>query len=268
MMFPASSERRRSAATRTPRRSFPSALARRRHCSRLSAAPCCASSTCSIALRMAVAMRGATSAQSSRGKFSSSICVQVREGIAVLAFFASTEQIVLLPYQVARASPAWLILKSTHDANRCAIKLAADEASSASQFIGDGLGGGAQLISVRVALATIIQQRLHSSHSDCHFAQTLAPRTAERVGDDNRNRNAHCLLNPRLQAGCRTIRILRQKHCGFSAVNVRGIHAAVCTDEAVTGLGDQDPILLAHDALSFAQSEFYYTRVNSISTCP
>src|SRR5439155_3461789 len=238
MMFPESSERRRSAATRRPRRSSPSALARKRHCSRLSAAPCCASSTCSIALRTSVAMHGATSAQPSRGKFPSSICVQVREGIAVLAFFASTEQIVLLPYQVTRAFPAWLIPKSTHDANRCAIKLAADEPRSASQFIGDGLGGGAQLVSVRVALATIIEQRLHSSHPDRHFAQTLAPGAAEGIRNNHCDRNAQRFLDPRLQAGRRTIGILRQKHCGFSAVNVGGIHAAIRADEAVTSFGD------------------------------
>src|SRR5437667_5166290 len=268
MMFPESSERRRSAATRRPRRSSPSALARKRHCSRLSAAPCCASSTCSIALRTSVAMHGATSAQSSRGKFSSSICVQLREGIAVLAFFASTEQIVLLPYQVARASPAWLVLKSTHDANRCAIKLAADKPCSASEFIGDGLGGGSQLVSVRVAFATIIEQRLHSSHPDCHFAQTLAPRATEGIRNNHCDRNAQRFLDPRSQAGCRTIRMLGQEHSAVSAVYIGNVYAAVCADEAVKGLGDQDSTLLTHDALSFAQSEFYYTCVNSISTCP
>src|SRR5436305_899242 len=53
------------------------------------------------------------------------------------------EQIVLpCANQLSRTPPAWLVPEPTHDANRYAVKLAAYQPCSASEFVGDRLGAG------------------------------------------------------------------------------------------------------------------------------
>src|ERR1700682_838044 len=95
------------------------------------------------------------SGQSSWGKFSSSAFVQVRMGPSF--FLGSTEQIVLCrPDQLTRTSEPALKCEAAHDANRRTVKLAADQARRASNFVRDRLDRGVKRISMRVALACIV----------------------------------------------------------------------------------------------------------------
>src|SRR5437764_8015494 len=108
--------------------------------------------------RTAAVMRSATSPQSSCGKFSSSVCVQIREDTIFSLSPASPEQIVLLAHQIACAPRAAPTTKAANNTNRRPTKLAADQPCSASQLVSDGLCSGAQIVSVSVALTTIIVQ--------------------------------------------------------------------------------------------------------------
>jgi len=58
--------------------------------------------------------------------------------------------------QLSRAPPAWFVPEPTHDADRYSIKLAADQACRASDFIGHSFRGGMENVAVRVALAAIV----------------------------------------------------------------------------------------------------------------
>ena len=124
-------------------------------------------------------MRRPTSPQSSCGKFSSSVCVQIREDTIFSLSPASPEQIVLLAHQIACAPTATPTAKAPNNANRRPTKLAADQPCSASQLVSDGLCSGAQFVSVRVALTTIIVQWLYPCNADCDFRKTFAPGTSE-----------------------------------------------------------------------------------------
>jgi hypothetical protein len=91
-----------------------------------------------------------------------------------------TEQVVLARTdQFARAAATALVLESTNNAERRSIKLAADQARSASDLVGYRFGAGVQHIAMRVALAAIIGEGLHSGNSDGDFRQSFAPGAAK-----------------------------------------------------------------------------------------
>jgi hypothetical protein len=93
-----------------------------------------------------------------------------------------TKQIILRrAYQIASGAAAGLILEATHNTNRRAIKLAADQAGSASQFIGHSFFAGVKHVAVGVAVTTMVEYRLHARDSYRNFGQALAPRPPERI---------------------------------------------------------------------------------------
>src|SRR5947209_20233282 len=108
----------------------------------------------------------------------------------------STEQIVFLrANQIAGSTATGFVLESTHNANRRAIKLAADQARSASQLVGNGFVAGPKSVSMRIAFASIIKQRLHPCNPDCDLGQAFTPGAAKRIGDDDCDCGAHALTD-------------------------------------------------------------------------
>ena len=59
---------------------------------------------------------------------------------------------------------------------------ATQASSSANRFF-----GRMQFVAVGISFAAIVMNHLHSGNADGHFAQTLAPRTTEAVGNDHGN---------------------------------------------------------------------------------
>src|SRR5215831_14961695 len=171
------------------------------------------------------------------------------------------EKIVLAhSLQLSRAPPAWLVTEPTHDANRYAIKLAADQARRASQFIGHSFRGGVENVAVRVTLAAIVEERLHSGYPDGNFYETFAPCPTERIRDDHRHLGPGFLLDDRTKAKGRFVRLFRQKQCVFAAIHVGEIDARVGADHTVMGFGDQHAVtaddLLTNNRAALAQGEF------------
>ena len=134
--------------------------------------------------------------------------------------------------------------KTAHDARRRAIQLSAHEAGSAGQFISHGLDTCFQLIAVRIAAAPIIAQRLHARDSDGKFSQTLAPRAAEAVRNDHRNRDAGLLLQCALERSRRNgRRSSGSSSAVLASVNVRDIDAAIGAKKPMRRLRDEHTIL-------------------------
>ena len=77
------------------------------------------------------------------------------------------------------------VRKSANDARRRALELAANQRGGASQLVGDGFKTGLQSVAVRIAAAAIVAQRFHPGHADAEVHQSLAPGSAESVGDEN-----------------------------------------------------------------------------------
>src|SRR5258708_36627177 len=116
-------------------------------------------------------MLGASCSHSRCGNCSSSSRVRVRADIATSLYFnypLAKKVVLARANQISRTAPARLVPEPAHNASRPAIKLAADEACGASQFVGDRLGPGTQDVAAGVARSPQIEHRLHSSNPDRH----------------------------------------------------------------------------------------------------
>src|SRR6202023_2747237 len=101
--------------------------------------------------------------------------------------------------------------KSANDARWGAVQLTADERGGGGEFVGDSFKAGVQLVTVRIAPAAIVAQRLHPRDADAEVHQSLAPWTAESVGDENGNGERSALLDFLMKFAGGTVRIGGQK---------------------------------------------------------
>src|SRR5258706_7159208 len=111
------------------------------------------------------------------------------------------------PDQLSRCSLALAVRNSSNDTSRRAGQLAAYQAGGASEFIGDRVNTGVQLITVRIAATAIVNQGTHSSDANRHFSESLAPRSPETVANDHSDFHCEMLLEFSAQPCCRTIRV-------------------------------------------------------------
>src|SRR5712671_3846827 len=102
----------------------------------------------------------------------------------VTMFLLSKQILRRGPDQLPCCSIALAVRKSSNDTSRSAGQLAAYQTGGASQFVGDGVNAGVQLITVRIAAAAIVNQGPHSSDADCNLRQSFSPGTPETVADD------------------------------------------------------------------------------------
>src|SRR5208282_3435813 len=267
-MFPTNSRRKASAATSRPRRSSPAAFASSAHCSHVSTAPSSVSITRSSAARDWRLMRGAISGHSSEGKFSSSAWARMR--------IISPPRKQILAKQIARCrtnkltSPSTprTVMESSNDTRRRASQLAADQACSASQFIGDGFHGYAQRITVGIAVPSIVVQGLHPGNANRNFGQAFPPGTPKTISDDDGNEKFQTFLQLAMELSGRAVGVFGKQKRVAAAVDVRNIHSTVGADQAVLGFRDHDAALAPHHSLALGESHLGYPCVEVVPPRP
>src|SRR5258706_2074063 len=154
------------------------------------------------------------------------------EDCQVTMFLLSKQILRRGPNQLSRCPSPFAVRKSSNDTSRRAGQLAAYQAGGASQFVGDSVDAGVQLVTVRIAAAAIVNQRLHSSDANRHFSESLAPGTPETVADDHSDVHSEMFLQFFSQTPGGSIRIFRKKRRLAATIHVRNIHSAVRANKA------------------------------------
>src|SRR5580658_3284032 len=100
-----------------------------------------------------------------------------------------------------------LVMKSTNDACRGSVKLAADQAGGGREFVGDRFKARVQSVAVRIAAPAIIAQRFHPRNANAEIWEPFAAREAEAVRNSNGDDELGGLLECEMKSASRTVRI-------------------------------------------------------------
>jgi hypothetical protein len=76
-------------------------------------------------------------------------------------------------------------METPNDTCGSSSEFAANQTSGASQFVGDRFQTHAKLVSARIVPSAIVMNSLHPRDTDRGFGQSLAPRPAESICDEN-----------------------------------------------------------------------------------
>ena len=151
-------------------------------------------------------------------------------------------------------------VEAAHEGDRNASEFAHDELGGARHLVGQRENGRLELAAGGVALAEVALERRDAAHADRDVRQALAPRPAERVGDDDGHVSARALPQALAQRPRGAVRILGQQRDRI-AVHVRLIDARVGADPAVVRLGDEDAAVHPHDATRLPQDDLDQARI-------
>src|SRR5260370_6298464 len=120
----------------------------------------------------------------------------------------------------------------------------------------------------RMARSGIVKKRTIPGNQICILGQASPPRTAETIGDDDRDLDPKLLLQLPPQSRRGTIRIQWQQHRALSTIDIRYIHAAVRANESVPGFGDQHAALSPHDSAALTHRQLTYPLLYPIASSP
>ncbi len=118
-----------------------------------------------------------------------------------------------------------------------------------------------QLVARRVAAPAQVAERGDPGDAERYIGRSLAPRTPERIADDDPDVNSGQVAQAFAEPAGRGVRIEREQHECARAGGVGGIDACARTDEAVPRLGDQKRRPRADDTDAFTKDRLDLGRV-------
>src|ERR1700687_1096143 len=151
------------------------------------------------------------------------------------------------------------------------VEPADDHDGDAVELAHDGIGRGGALIGQRpdrrlqhaagrILLAQIALERLEPRHADRDVGQPFAPRSAERVGDDDAQIVARQGAEAVAQPARGTVGV-RGEETGRVGVDVGLVHARVRADPALVRLDDQHALVAPDYSTALAEYDFDQPRV-------
>src|ERR1700722_4702104 len=109
---------------------------------------------------------------------------------------------------------------------------------------------------MRVAVAAVVAQRLHSSDADGNLRQAFAPGAAKTVGDDDGDRQSCLLLEGAAKVGGGAVGIFGEQQRVTASVDVGDVDATVGAEKAVMRFGNEHAVLTADDGTALAPGTF------------
>src|SRR5688572_6916793 len=200
--------------------------------------------------------KSASAMSSTRTNSSSSNCLPIacthsscsgEVAVPQIAYFrtapslsGSAEKVALARHQEVAPTAVPTRVEAPDDCGRDAVRLAHDELGRARYLVGNGDLRGVQLVPCRIELAGEIDEGRDPGHPERYIRRPAAPGAAERVGDDDADRDARVLADRDAKPVGRGIRVERQKDERVGPSRVRSVDTRGGADEPVARLGDDE----------------------------